>query len=372
MIAYKVNSQYFNNVYLALHNAWKSNSKLELYCKDFEYDQFDWTHEPESSINDLMAAHAHNLRNRYDRLILLWSGGTDSHTIYNIFKRENIHIDEIMIKASHHSAGFPEKNYEWIAQHHWDPTTVITRYDDHDMVLREFDIPNEDWVWRNKGDLLKYGMTSSGDGVKFLCDKNHAGTNYCAVAGYEKPRLIFRNGHWHSRQLDITMRPTMGHDYIHHFFLEPLINIKQSHLVKRAVKKLINDKKLPLWDGDWAEAKWDRDVVGYRDWATACGRHDELYIGVSNTQKHYNDALDKTEIKTVGNWRELTNTADQRLAHDLANGNQVALNYVKGLHNLHAESGFVDYLQTNEYFRQNDRCFTSLKFTWSKEYDLGK
>jgi hypothetical protein len=34
------------------------------------------------------------------------------------------------------------------------------------------DIPSEDWVWRDKGDLLKYGMTSSGDGVKFLCDKN--------------------------------------------------------------------------------------------------------------------------------------------------------------------------------------------------------
>jgi len=371
MIAYKVNGEFVNNVFLALHQSWRTGAKLELYCNDHEYDQYDWTHEPEPSLDDLMAVHAHRLREQYDRLILLWSGGTDSHTIYNIFRRERIHIDEIMIKASHHSAGFPERNYEWIAQNHWDPTTTITRYDDHDTVLRSFDVPNEDWVWRNKGDLMKYGNTSSGDGVRFLCEKNHAGTRYCAIGGYEKPRLVYRNGRWYSRQLDLTMRPTMGHDYIHHFFLEPLINIKQSHLVKHAVKKLIAAKQMPLWDGDWAEAKWERDAVGYRDWATACGRHDELYIGVSNTQKHYNDALDKTEIDATGSWRQLGLTNDIRLAHDLADGNPVAVNYVKGLHNLFAESAFVDFLRDNQWFKNSDRCFTSLKFTWSKEYDLG-
>jgi hypothetical protein len=371
MICYKVNDRTFNNVYLALHHAWTNSSEVQLYCKDFEYDQFDWTQEPESSLDDLMAAHAHSLRDGYDRLILLWSGGTDSHTIYNIFKRENIHIDEIMIKASRHSAGFPEKNYEWIAQNHWDPTTIITRYDDHDSELRALDIPDEHWIWRDKGDLLKYGMTSSGDGVRFLCDKNHAGTRYCAVAGYEKPRLIYRQGRWFARQLDMTLRPTMGHDYIHHFFLDPLINIKQNHLVKHAVKKIIQNRKLCLWDDDWAESKWDRDVVGYRDWATACGRHDELYVGVSNTQKHYNDALDRTEISTVGDWRQLNRTADHRLAHDLSQGNTVALNYVKGMHSLYSESGLVHWLRQNQYFRHSDQCVTSLKFIWSKEYDLG-
>lgn len=371
MIAYKVNGQVINNIFLALHQSWKTGSNLELYCNDYEYDQYDWSLEPEPSLDNLMAAHAHRLRNDYDRLILLWSGGTDSHTIYNIFRQENIHIDEIMIKASHHSAGFPESNYEWIAQNHWDSTTIITRYDDHDTELRALDVPNEDWVWRDKGDLLKYGNTSSGDGVRFLCEKNYNGTDWCAIGGYEKPRLVYRNGRWYTRQLDITMRPTMGHDYIHHFFLEPLIHIKQSHLVKHAVKKLIVAKQLPLWNGDWAEAKWARDAEGYRAWAAACGRHDEVTPGVSNIQKHYNDALDKTEIDITGGWRQLGATADQRLAHDLKEGNRVAINYVKGLHNLHSELGFVNYLKDQEYFKTNDACFTSLKFTWSKEYDIG-
>ena len=372
MIAYRVNTQHYNNVYLALHECWKTGAHLEFYCNDQVFDQYDWTHEPEQSFELLMDTHAYNLRNRYERLILLWSGGTDSHTIYNVFKRNRIHIDEIIIKASAHSAGFPEINHEWIQKNHWDPTTVITRYDDHDTELRAMDIPDEDWVWRNKGDLLKYGMTSVGDGVKFLCEKNHAGHTYKAIAGYEKPRLIYRKGRWYHRQLDMVLRTSMGHDYIEHFFFEPLIAIKQAHMVKRAVKNLLAINKQPLYDGDWAEAKWARDAEGYRTWCHACGRHDEVTLGVSNTQKHYNDSLDQTLIDVTGSWQQLGVTNDQRLAYDLREGNPVAANYVKGFHNLYAELGFINYLKDQEYFKNSAACLTNLKFTWSKEYDLGE
>ena len=371
IVSYCVGGQHYNNVYLALHQCWKTGTQLEFYCNDQVFDQYDWTTEPEQSFELLMDTHAFNLRNKYQRLILLWSGGTDSHTIYNVFKRNNIHIDEIIIKASAHSAGFPEINHAWIQNNHWDPTTIITRYDDHDTDLRAFDIPDEDWVWRDKGDLLKYGMTSVGDGVKFLCEKNHAGYTYKAIAGYEKPRLVYRSGRWYHRQLDMVLRTSMGHDYIEHFFLEPLIAIKQAHMVKHAVKNLLSINKQPLYDGDWAEAKWARDAEGYRAWCHACGRHDEATLGVSHTQKHYNDALDKTEINVTGSWQQLGMTADERLAHDLQSGNQVAINYVKGFHNLHAELGFINYLKDQEYFKNSDACLTSLKFTWSKEYNLG-
>lgn len=371
MVHYLVNGRAVNNVYLALHERWKTGAQLEFYCNDYEFNQHDWTQEPAASMEMLMASHAHNLRSRYDRLILLWSGGTDSHTIYNVFKRNNIHIDEIIIKASAHSAGFPECNVDWIQANHWDSTTVITRYDDHDTNLRAIDIPDEDWVWRDKGDLLKYGMTSVGDGVRFLCEKNHAGHAWKAIAGYEKPRLIYRNGNWYHRQLDMVLRTAMGHDHIEHFFLEPLIAIKQSHLVKHAVKKLIEHEKMPLYDNDWAEAKWPKTPEGYRAWCHACGRHDEVTLGVSHTQKLYNDSLDKTIIDSTGSWQQLGMTNDTRLAHDLENNNTVAVNYVKGLHNLYSENGFINYLRDQEYFKNTDTCLTSLKFLWSKEYNIG-
>ena len=370
MVAYRVNGQFFNNIYLALHHCWKTGGTIEFYCYDNEYDQFDWVQEPHLSLEDLMIAHAKNLRDRYQRLILLWSGGTDSHTIYNVFKKSGIHIDEIIIKSEKGSAAFPDENYHWLENNHWDPTTILTKYEDHDTNLRLLDLKNEDWVWNDKGDLLKYGMTSSGEGVKFLCEKNHGGYTWRAIGGYEKPRLIYRNGQWHHRQLGMVLQPTMGHEFIEHFFLNPLIAIKQSHMVKNAVKHLLHRQQMPLYDGDWAEAKWPKTVEGYRAWSLACGRHDEVSIGVSHAQKNVNDNLDKTQLN-LKDWRILQHTTDKRLQQDILDQNPAALAYIKGLYNLSAESAFVSYLKDNQWFRHNENCFTSMKFIWSKEYSLG-
>ena len=99
MIAYLVNGKSFNNIYLALYESFKTRLEIKFYCYDHEYDQHDWTIEPETSLDQLMSEFAWRLRNRYERLILLWSGGTDSHTIYNIFRTNQIPIDEIIVKV---------------------------------------------------------------------------------------------------------------------------------------------------------------------------------------------------------------------------------------------------------------------------------
>jgi hypothetical protein len=233
------------------------------------------------------------------------------------------------------------------------------------------DLPDENWVWRDKGDLLKYGMTSTGDGVKFLCDRNHAGYNYKAIGGFEKPRLVYRKGQWFHRQSALVLQPTMGHDYIEHFFLEPLIAIKQSHMVKNAVKKLLQHTGDPLYDNDWAEAKWPKTSAGYKEWADACGRHDEVNLGISHYQKIVNETFSKTEINLTGDWKNLNSSMDVRLQHDLANDNRAAVNYIKGFHNLTSEFGFSNYLIDNGWLKNSQACFTQLNFLWSKEYNLG-
>ena len=371
MVSYKVNGAFLNNIYLALREAWKNSSKVEFYCYEAEFDQFDWTQEPEASLDFLMLQHAHALRDKYERLILLWSGGTDSHTIYNIFKNGNIHLDEIIIKTDNTEGSiFPEANADWLFKNHWDPTTKLTKYDDHDPELRLIDLPDEDWVWTNKGDLLKYGMTSTANGVKFLCEKSHAGTTWRAIGGFEKPRLVYRDGNWYHRQLGSVLEPTMGQDYVEHFFFDPLIAIKQAHMTKRAVKSLIAENKLSLYDGDWAEAKWPRTPLGYRAWAFATGRHEELNVGISHHQKITNDAISKTEISVHGSWKDIV-SADTRLKADLQYGVRAAENFVKGLHNLRSEFGFVDWLNDNKWFKNNNNNLTNLQFVWSKEYCLG-
>ena len=81
MIHYLVNNKQFFNPYLARYESFKSGSPISFYCNDAENDLLDWTQEPPETFEKLMDQHAHNLRNKYERLVLAWSGGTDSHTI---------------------------------------------------------------------------------------------------------------------------------------------------------------------------------------------------------------------------------------------------------------------------------------------------
>lgn len=370
-IAYRVGTKFIYNIYPALWESMVSGNPVEFYCRDSIYDQYDWTKEPEQSLDELMTAYALSLREQYDRLILLWSGGTDSQTIYNIFRRSKIRIDEILIKASNHLAQYPDFHVDWIRANHWDPTTIITRYDQNDTVLRSLDCTNEDWVWKNKGDLLMFGMSTGAEGVKHLIERNHAGHRWTAVAGFEKPRLIYKQGRWWARHLDSPLRQTMSYDHLNRFFLEPLINIKQNHMVKHAVKKHIANNKLPLYEGDWAEAKWPRTPDGYRAWATACGRHAELTDGASHLQKMRSEEYFSIDVSQEQNYADLLANPDPTLQAFLKNENKTALNYIKGLFNLQHETRFMNFVNDNQYLQKKNQLVNP-KLIFSKCYDLGE
>ena len=146
-------------------------------------------------------------------------------------------------------------------------------------------------------------------------------------------------------------------------------------MVKHAVKSILSVTKQPLYDGDWAETKWPRDkdgptAQGYRDWAVACGRHDELNLGISHLQKSVNQELEKMEINLTS-WKSLENIKDRKLTHDLAEGSRVALNYISGFHNLYGEHQFRQWMSDNNWI-DKDSCWTKTKAIWSKEYDLGE
>ena len=371
MYAYRVGTEFYYNVYLALRQAWKTGKQIEFYCQDDKYSTYNWAHEPEASLDFLMTEYALRLRNQHERLILMYSGGTDSHTIYTIFCQNQIHIDEIFVKTEKNSQHLPTGTADWLRKNHWDPTTAITEYDNHNKAIKLKQTPNEDWIWQNRADLLMYGIGPTSEGIMEQVRERHGGKNYRVIVGTEKPRLVYRQGEWHHRQMGLCFHQFMGQDDVIAFYMEPLIAIKQSHLAKAGVKKLIADNNLPLYDNDWAEAKWPKTPEGYRDWCLATGRHDELIIGVSYAQKIMNDALDQTEFKLEGSWKDLYKTSDHRLHYDLNNQDSVAENYVRGFLNLTSEFGFIQYLKDAGWLRGTDASLKRLNFIWSKECNLG-
>lgn len=368
MIHYLVNNTPFYNPYLAHHESFKSGKPVELYCNDTEYDLLDWTQEPEQSFEELMDLHAINLRNKYERLILPWSGGTDSQTIYNVFKRNNIHIDEILIRYSANSSSpNPKEHVDWIIKNHWDTTTVITPFDEYDKNIRQSQFNDDEWIFKNYGNIHNKYYVSAGGGpeMNFLCEKNHGEHNWGAVIGLEKPFVSYRNGRWYAQQRDQLLLPAMGRPRVECFFLDPVLHLKQNHMAKRVLKKFKNPVSESRYNGYYSS-----NPDAYRLWCQLIGRHDELTRGSSAHQKQSVIRIHNFIFDPTANIDTMDRTLmEPGLVQHIQNQDTTALNFIKGWHNLASEREFYRHLNENCFEKPNQ--ILKFKSTWSKEYDLG-
>jgi hypothetical protein len=64
------------------------------YNDDF-FSSYDWTKEPVETLSELYKNRAIQLRNDYDYIILMYSGGSDSSNILDTFIKNDIYLDEI-------------------------------------------------------------------------------------------------------------------------------------------------------------------------------------------------------------------------------------------------------------------------------------
>jgi hypothetical protein len=69
---------------------------------DEEFGLYDWTVEPAESLKQLYQARARQIRERYDYVVLWWSGGADSYTMLRAFIDQGLFVDEL---ATFHNFG---------------------------------------------------------------------------------------------------------------------------------------------------------------------------------------------------------------------------------------------------------------------------
>jgi hypothetical protein len=62
---------------------------------DYEFSSYNWTLEPTESLKDLYQRRARQIRERYDYIVLWWSGGADSYTMLKAFVDEGLFVDEL-------------------------------------------------------------------------------------------------------------------------------------------------------------------------------------------------------------------------------------------------------------------------------------
>jgi hypothetical protein len=372
---YTVNNQPYNNVYLAWMNSVETGHPVKFYLNEDQYDKIDWTTESTGSFDNLMAYRASELRNKYEKLVLYYSGGFDSQTIYNVFAKNKIHLDAIIIAASEEFVWFPTSVYEWTKNNHWDPHTEIIMLDARRPNERNPFLKNEDWIFDNeRPELIRYYNTVFTTTEDVIYQK-YSGHTFKCITGYEKPRLVYRNGQWFARQLAMVLEQGFNRPHIEAFFLDPVLAVKQSHVFKNNVKKYIQQNQLPLYDGDWAEAKYKKTPKDFEQMGLDCGRHHELNHGVSRSQKMLSERLAGiSNVNLDGPWQDIEKVSPESkfLAEDLRSGRLEATNFLKGVYNLYNQTTLVNHFKHSNLFRnERQNMLYDLPFTWSKEYNIG-
>jgi hypothetical protein len=238
------------------------------YNDDF-FSQFDWTKEPDESIETLYRKKAEQLRKDYDYIILMYSSGSDSDNILETFVRNDIKLDEVCSLVNLEGSGSKEsfanrevyqiacpkiinlnKKYGLNIKHRiFDITQKIINYYSNKKPL--------DFKWINT-----YGSVNCLSKYKLYDDipewKNIAkdGKKVCIIWGCDKPRLSViedRVYFYFSDVIDGAMclkEQKEGFNESFHndlFYWSPTIEsakiiIKQSHLIKNYILNEDNRK----------------------------------------------------------------------------------------------------------------------------------
>ena len=378
MIYFQTNNQKFKNRFLAEYESYKTHQPVTFHCYDEINDCYDWSHEPEESIETLMDQHAIKLRETYDRIVMYWSGGTDSHTVYNVFKRNRLHIDEIIhMYTARGDIMFPMYHGQWLLDNHWDPTTKITIFDHYDLSKTRATRSNgDDWIFNNERDLLKYGNTVQGVAALFaISGSDYLNQKTAVIGSYEKPNIMLHQGRWYTRQssnrvahIDLDVLN------VECFFLDPKINIKQSHMVKQGLKKLNFWKSFAnipyIEDIEPTLCRYIPGNHGYQIWSKLCGRHTELVFGASLKQKAIMDQFRLDTELRIDTGITHFQSGETQLTHMLQQQHPSALQYVRGFYSLTQEARFLEYL--NQHVLREPNQVLNMHTIYSKPYYIGE
>jgi hypothetical protein len=349
-IHYRVGNEIIFNDILAKHRGYTTQQPIEFVLRDQEYDQLNWLKEPHESFDELMLAHARNLRNRYERVVLLWSGGTDSHTIYNTFVRNNIHIDEIVVFHNDQYEPWNSSRYiKWLQDNHTDATTKITARARFDPEAKQQIVCNEDWIFQNQALVAKFALGTADAVMWNYCAEQNSGHTWCLISGFEQPRVYVKAGKYYANQIANVFKPVMGFDNMECFYTEPALAVKQAHMAKRALQQLsvknkFTDRVNAAYQTNDAHHMKYMSAHGYAAWSRLVGRHPEAIPGMSWRHKRLEYAFEFEPVTVDQVDGVLTRGYDQGLADLVAADSAVAKTFEQGIKNLLLERDFCRHL----------------------------
>ena len=344
-IYFRVHDKIIFNHLLAKYESFVSKKPVKFVCYDQENDKLNWLQEPSESLDQLMDQHACNLRNKYQHVILSWSGGTDSHTIYEVFKRNNLHIDEIVVWINDsYEPWFASQYVDWLKNNHHDPLTKITVKERFDPTAKQQIVTGEDWIFQNISMIPKFAMGMTDSVMWDYCAQQYGRSTWCLIEGHEQPRVFAKDSKYYSCHDARTFLSAMNFENVECFFADPILALKQSHIIKRMLKLRANANAHNITlDPDGQKFKSSSNAA-YITWQRNLCRQKEVLLGGSFAQKSRESKFE-SELVTVDNIDgNFSRTFDTGLDALLKKDNAVANLFVKGIKNLLLEKSFCNHL----------------------------
>jgi hypothetical protein len=196
----------FNNKQSLLLHASQHGGKIQYHYNDHVFSQFDWSIEPTQTLSELYAERARSLRDQYDYIVIMFSGGSDSTTVIESFLNAGIHIDEV-ISYGGWNHKIDRDTDAWNVEVLKGGRSIIERLKEHDVkftmlnLLDSFDqvYQSNEWVLTSDHsmtiwtDFLQHTIFQL-DHTNKLIEK---GKKVCYVWGIEKPTLcVYQNDYY--------------------------------------------------------------------------------------------------------------------------------------------------------------------------------
>jgi hypothetical protein len=206
---YTYNGQIYLSKIAALIQATKNKSDIEYYYNDHVYQNYPWSVEPSASLATLYREQAQHLRDKYDHLIVMFSGGSDSVNMLKSFVDNGIMPDEAwtFVADNHTVDKYDTSNIEITIT----GTPELKRVQQMGVKVElinliEYDSPMaEDWYLDGPGcrlshdAMMRKNVFFDNPRIKALVDQ---GKKVGFVLGLDKPRILLDGDTWHVGFLD--------------------------------------------------------------------------------------------------------------------------------------------------------------------------
>ena len=262
---YKVNGVIFANKIQAVLEAQRTHAEVEWYFFDDVFKKVNWLAEPVTSLETFYKMRAQQIREAYDYVIIMCSGGADSTNMVKSFLDNNIHVDEVIAMAP--LSGL--SNYEWNDKDTSTENTVsetkfaqmplmheiATKYPNVKTTLLDsfndvISPATDEWLLNCQGDIINsWTHTHSRlDQFKNLVDMAENGKRIAVVNGIDKPVLtVTPDGKMFTLFSDIPInlpKQPFKNDYPNVdrvlFYWSPDLPemiVKQGHVIAREIHK---------------------------------------------------------------------------------------------------------------------------------------